>query len=97
MRDRNSQTSTSFLLSREELHRDAKALARRLLGFDPWKGIVAATRGLTPAAIFARALEIRLIETVCVMAYDPDDYRPQPATEGKRSLIPTLRWATAIG
>jgi xanthine phosphoribosyltransferase len=69
-------------LSWEELQRDAKALARRLLDFGPWKGIVAVTRGgLAPAAIVARALDIRLIETVCVIGYDPDDYNPRQASE----------------
>jgi xanthine phosphoribosyltransferase len=72
----------AIALSWEELQRDAKALARRLLELGPWKGIVAVTRGgLAPAAIVARALDIRLIETVCVIAYHPDDYNPRPASE----------------
>jgi xanthine phosphoribosyltransferase len=72
----------SYPMSWEELHRDAKALARRLIELGPWKGIVAVTRGgLTPAAIVARALDIRLIETVCVIGYHPDDYHPQQANE----------------
>ncbi len=72
----------AFLLSWEELHRDAKALARRLIDFGPWKGMVAVTRGgLAPAAIVARALDIRLIETVCVIGYEPDDYNPRRASE----------------
>ena len=72
----------SFLLSWEELHRDAKALARRLVDLGPWKGVVAVTRGgLAPAAIVARALDIRLIETVCVIGYNPDEYNPQRAAE----------------
>jgi xanthine phosphoribosyltransferase len=72
----------AFALSWEELHWDAKALASRLLDFGPWKGIVAVTRGgLTPAAIVARAIDIRLIETVCVIAYEPNDYNPQRAVE----------------
>lgn len=72
----------AVLLSWEELHRDATALAERLLDYGPWKGIVAVTRGgLAPAAIVARALDIRLIETVCVIGYDPDDYNPRQANE----------------
>jgi len=71
-----------FSVSWEELHRDAKALARRLLELGPWKGMVAVTRGgLAPAAIVARALDIRLIETVCVIGYHPDDYNPRQASE----------------
>jgi xanthine phosphoribosyltransferase len=77
-----SGTRKSFWLSWEELQRDAKVLARRLLELGPWKGMVAVTRGgLAPAAIVARALDIRLIETVCVIGYQPDDYNPQQANE----------------
>ena len=37
----------------------------------PWKGIVAITRGgLVPASIIARELEIRLVDTVCISSYD---------------------------
>ena len=37
----------------------------------PWQGLVAVTRGgLVPAAIVARELEIRLIETICIASYD---------------------------
>jgi hypothetical protein len=51
----------SFSVSWKELHRDAKTLAWRLLELGPWKGMVAVTRGgLAPAAIVARALDIRL-------------------------------------
>ena len=43
---------------------------------------MAVTRGgLAPAAIIARALDIRLIDTVCVAGYGPDDYHPQQASE----------------
>jgi xanthine phosphoribosyltransferase len=72
----------SFPVSWEALHRDAKALAWRLLELGPWKGMVAVTRGgLAPAAIVARALDVRLIETVCVIGYQPDDYNPQQANQ----------------
>ena len=61
----------TFPVSWEELHRNAKALAWRLIGTGPWHGIVAITRGgLVPAAIVARELEIRLIDTVCIASYD---------------------------
>ena len=69
-------------VSWEELQWGAKVLAERLLDFAPWKGMVVVTRGgLVPAAIIARALDIRLIETVCVIGYDPDDYNPRQANE----------------
>jgi xanthine phosphoribosyltransferase len=61
----------TFPVSWEELHRYAKALAWRLVERGPWKGIVAVTRGgLVPAAVVARELDIRLIDTVCIASYD---------------------------
>ena len=37
----------------------------------PWEGLVAVTRGgMVPAAVVARELEIRLIETICLASYD---------------------------
>ena len=60
----------NFPVSWEELHRNSKALAWRLLEIGPFTGIVAVTRGgLVPAAIVARELEIRLIETACLASY----------------------------
>lgn len=62
-----------FPVSWEELHRTARALAWRLHDQGPFKGIVAITRGgLVPAAIIARELDIRLIDTVAVKAYSDD-------------------------
>ena len=61
----------NFPVSWEEMHRDARALAWRLLSEGPFDGIIAVTRGgLVPAAIIARELDIRLIDTVCVKSYD---------------------------
>ena len=55
----------------EELHRNARALAWRLIDLGPWTGIVAISRGgLVPAAIVARELDIRLVDTVCLASYD---------------------------
>ncbi len=63
--------SKTFPVSWDQLHRDAKALAWRLMAGGPWQGIVAVTRGgLVPAAIVARELEVRLIDTFCVVSYD---------------------------
>lgn len=67
-----------FTVTWDQLHRDSKALAWRLLEVGPWKGIVAITRGgLIPAAIVARELECRLIETVSVVTYD-EEHRGEP-------------------
>ena len=61
----------TFPVTWDELHRNAKALAWRLIDGGPWHGIIAVTRGgLVPAAIVARELEIRLIDTVCITSYD---------------------------
>ncbi len=54
----------------DQLHRDARSLASNLVARSPFAGIVAITRGgLIPAAIVARELECRLIETVSVVSY----------------------------
>ena len=69
-----SRIQKSFPVSWEQLHRDAKALAWRLTEKGPWRGIVAITRGgLVPAAIVARELEVRLVDTVCISSYDHQD------------------------
>ena len=73
-----------FPVSWDELHRNAKALAWRLVELGPWKGIIAITRGgLVPAAIVARELDVRMIETVSVVGYHYDDSKPQQAEEAK--------------
>lgn len=60
----------TYPISWDQLHRDAKALAWRLLDHDFYQGIIAITRGgLVPAAIIARELDIRLVDTVCVSSY----------------------------
>jgi len=73
-----------FPVSWEELHRTSKALAWRLIEFGPFEGIVAITRGgLVPAAIVARELDIRLIETVCIASYGTEiDPRRPPDPAG---------------
>lgn len=54
----------------DQLHRDAKALAWRLLEQGPFKGIIGVARGgLVPAAIVARELNIRLVDTLCICTY----------------------------
>jgi xanthine phosphoribosyltransferase len=61
----------AFPVSWDQFHRDARALAWRLNGAGPFRAVVAITRGgLVPAAIVARELGVRVIETVCVASYD---------------------------
>src|SRR5262245_15444298 len=59
-----------FPVSWDQFHRDSRALAWRLNGAGPFEAIVCVTRGgLVAAAVVARELGIRLIETVCVSSY----------------------------
>ncbi len=59
-----------FPVSWDQFHRDSRALAWRLSGVGPFEAIVCITRGgLVAAAIVARELGIRIIETVCVTSY----------------------------
>jgi hypothetical protein len=59
-----------FPVSWDQSHRDSRALAWRLNGVGPFEAIVCITRGgLVPAAIVARELGIRIIETVSVISY----------------------------
>ena len=65
------QPQKPFPVSWDQFHRDARALAWRLAGAGPFEAIVCVTRGgLVPAAIVARELGIRIIETVCVASYN---------------------------
>ena len=53
-----------------EMHREATDLGLRLSLLAPWEGIVAISRGgLVPAAIIARVLDLRVVETVCIASY----------------------------
>jgi xanthine phosphoribosyltransferase len=59
-----------FPVSWDQFHRDARALAWRLSGAGPFEVIVTITRGgLVPAAIVARELGIRIIETISISSY----------------------------
>jgi xanthine phosphoribosyltransferase len=65
-----SQPEKIFPVSWDEFHRDSRALAWRLNGAGPFKAIVAVARGgLVPAAIVARELGIRLVDSFCVASY----------------------------
>jgi xanthine phosphoribosyltransferase len=59
-----------YTVTWDQLHRDARALAWRLMDLGPFAGVVAIARGgLIPAAIVARELDVRLVETVSIMTY----------------------------
>ncbi len=75
----------AFPVSWDQFHRDARALAWRLSAAGPFEAIVAVTRGgLVPAAIVARELELRVIETVCVASYH--NYKDQGGIKVLKSI-----------
>ena len=75
------QSQKAFPVSWDQFHRDARALVWRLAAAGPFQAIVCVTRGgLVPAAIVARELDIRMIETVCVTSY-------QHKTQGDLKVI----------
>jgi xanthine phosphoribosyltransferase len=92
------QPQKAFPVSWDQFHRDARALAWRLADAGPFSAIVAITRGgLVAAAIVARELNLRLIDTVCVTSYENDTRQgelkllksvtEEVATLGQRVLI----------
>lgn len=69
-----STSPTHYHISWDEFHRDTRELSKTLLKSNTeWKGIIAIARGgLVPAAIIARELNIRLVDTICIASYDHD-------------------------
>jgi len=83
------QPEKIFPVSWDQFHRDSRALAWRLHAAGPFDAIVAITRGgLVPAAIVARELNVRMIDTVCVTSYD--DGRNQGALELIKTIAPEI-------
>lgn len=71
-----------FTVSWDQLHRDVRELCHRLVERD-FEGIVAITRGgLIPAALIARELNVRLIDTVCIKSYDHMDQNDLDVIKG---------------
>jgi xanthine phosphoribosyltransferase len=67
----NNPNQKSFPVTWDQFHRDSRALAWRLAGMGSFDAVVAIARGgLVPAAIVARELNIRTVETVAVKSYD---------------------------
>ncbi len=79
----------AFPVSWDQFHRDARALTWRLAGAGPFEAIVCITRGgLVPAAIVARELGLRMIDTVCVASYH--DYKNQGSLQVIKPVAPDL-------
>jgi xanthine phosphoribosyltransferase len=78
-----------FPVSWDQFHRDSRALAWRLHEAGPFDAVVAITRGgLVPAAIVARELNVRLIETVCVASYQ--GYKNQGELKVLKGVAPEV-------
>ena len=89
----DAAANKAFPVSWDQFHRDARALAWRLSGQGAWQAIVCVTRGgLVPAAIIARELDIRIIESVCVASYTDED--KQGHVEVLKGVAPHI---TALG
>lgn len=67
----NQSSQKNFPVTWDQFHRDSRALAWRLNGVGPFEAVVAIARGgLVPAAIVARELNIRRVESVAIKSYD---------------------------
>lgn len=67
-------TNEKYVVTWDMFHMHARKLAERLLPASQWKGIIAVSRGgLFPAAVLARELSIRHVETVCISSYDHNE------------------------
>jgi xanthine phosphoribosyltransferase len=86
----SSTSPKAFPVSWDQFHRDARALAWRLSAAGPFEAIVCITRGgLVPAAIVARELDTRLIETVCIASYH--DYQKQGELRVLKDIAPAVK------
>ena len=80
-------------ISWEAFRRDTECLVSLLRKEEPFDSIVAVSRGgLVPAAIVARELDVRHIDTVCVRSYSgtvqgPAEMIKEPAAFAGRVLI----------
>lgn len=86
-----SNYQKDFPVSWDEIHRNSKALAWRLLDIGKknggWKGVIAVARGgLVPACIVARELGIHMVETYCINSYDHKD-------QGSTKILKTVEEA----
>lgn len=84
----NQSQQKSFPVTWDQFHRDSRALAWRLQALGPFDALVAITRGgLVPAAIVARELNIRVVESVAVKSYD---HQSQAGIKVMKPIAPEL-------
>ncbi len=80
-----------IIVSWVELHRDARYLSEMLHAKGAWRGIIAITRGgLVPAALVARELDIRLVDTICVTSYDASAGTEAAQVQGDVNILKTV-------
>ncbi len=83
-----SRYDDEIVISWAELHRDARYLSKLLHETGTWQGIIAITRGgLVPAALIARELEIRHIDTVCVTSYGAGGTGSAEQVQGETQVL----------
>jgi len=87
-----------FPVSWDQFHRDCRALTWRLNSAGPFEAVIAITRGgLVPAAIVARELGIRVIDTVCIASYAHDQQGELQVLKGVSELTSRLGSGTGKG
>lgn len=64
----------SKIVTWDDIHSDIRRLAERIPSDISWKGMIAVSRGgLVPAALLAREMDIRMVDTLCIQSYDGRD------------------------
>jgi len=80
-----------IVISWAELHRDTRYLSSVLHELGAWKGIIAITRGgMVPAALIARELDIRLIDTVCITSYGTGEVSGAEQAQGILKILKSV-------
>lgn len=70
--------SKKYTVTWDMLQINARVLSSRLMPASQWKGIIAVSRGgLVPAALIARELGVRYVDTICISSYDHNHQREQ--------------------
>ena len=87
-----------FPVSWDQFHRDCRALSWRLNDLGPFHAVIAITRGgLVPAAIVARELNVRMIDTVCIASYDHTTQGEVKVLKGVSDEVAKLGGGTGKG
>ncbi len=77
-----------LIVSWVELHRDARHLSQLLHQRGEWKGVIAVTRGgMVPAALVARELDLRMVDTVCIASYAAQELGSAADQQGEMRVL----------